>query len=88
MAPLILAEFNCVISLPADRLWTSALAADSVELFNLAKDPSESENLAARNPEKVKELRARYDAYAAQALPPKAAPKPPGFKSPAVWGEQ
>ena len=69
------------------RRRTRRQPADSVELFNLATDPSESDNLAAKNPEKVKQLRARYDAFAAEAVPPKAAPKPPGFKSPAVWGE-
>jgi hypothetical protein len=40
-------------------------AADpKTELFNLAEDPSESKNLAASNPDKVKDLRARYDSYA------------------------
>ncbi len=63
-------------------------AQASVELFNLATDPGEAENLALGNPEKVKSMLARYGALAAQAVPPKAAAKPPGFKSPAVWGEQ
>jgi len=65
----------------------AAAAGDDVELFNLADDISEKHNLAAENPEKVKELRTRYEALAAQAVPPKAKPKAPGFKSPAVWGE-
>jgi arylsulfatase A-like enzyme len=64
-----------------------ASAADRVELFNLADDPNEKTNLAARHVEKVRELRARYDAFARQALPPKAAPKAAGFRSPRVWGE-
>jgi arylsulfatase A-like enzyme len=64
-----------------------ANASEGLELFNLASDPSEAENVAAKNPKKVKELRARYDAFAKQQVPPKAAPKPKGFKSPAVWGE-
>jgi arylsulfatase A-like enzyme len=59
-----------------------------VELFNLANDPGEKQNLAEENPEKVKELRAAYDKLAAQAIPPKAAPKSADFKSPAVWGEK
>jgi arylsulfatase A-like enzyme len=59
-----------------------------VELFNLATDPSEKDNLAAKNPEKVKELRARYDVLAKQQVPPRAAPKAQGFKSPVVWGEE
>src|SRR5437763_9998601 len=58
-----------------------------VELFNLAADLSEKKNLTADRPDKVKELRARYDALARQAVPPKSAPKAPGFQSPKVWGE-
>jgi arylsulfatase A-like enzyme len=62
-------------------------AAASLELFNLANDLSERTNLASARPEKVKELRARYDRLAEQAVPPKNRPKRPEFKSPAVWGE-
>jgi arylsulfatase A-like enzyme len=60
----------------------------SWELFNLAKDPGEKENLAARHPDKVRELRARYEAFAAQQVTPKAQPKPKDFVSPKVWGEK
>ncbi len=59
-----------------------------VELFNLAGDPYEKKNLAESNPDRVKELRARYDRLAAQAVPPKIKPKAADFKSPKVWGEQ
>jgi arylsulfatase A-like enzyme len=62
-------------------------ARSPVELFNLADDPYERKDLAAANPQKVAELRARYDALARQAVPPKSAPKPPTFRSPRVWGE-
>jgi arylsulfatase A-like enzyme len=65
----------------------AAAAGEDVELFNLAQDISEKHNLAATNPEKVKDLGKRYDAFAAQAVPPKSKPKAAGFKSPAVWGE-
>src|SRR5262245_831354 len=61
---------------------------DGDELFNLKDDPTESKNLAAANPEKFAELRARYTAYAKQAAPPKAKPKPADFQSPKVWGEK
>jgi arylsulfatase A-like enzyme len=60
---------------------------DAVELFNLAADPFEQTNLAAGQPERVRELRARLDAYARQAVPPKARPKADEFKSPKVWGD-
>ncbi len=59
-----------------------------VELFNLAEDLSEKTNLADRFPDRVKELRARLDGYARQAVPPKTKPKPKGFQSPKVWGEK
>jgi arylsulfatase A-like enzyme len=58
-----------------------------VELFHLGKDPSEKTNLAAQEPERVRELRARLEAYARQAVPPRAAPKPGDFQAPKVWGE-
>jgi len=58
-----------------------------VELFNLANDLSEKENLAAANPGKVEELRARLAVYAKEAVPPKLRPKAPGFRTPKVWGQ-
>lgn len=60
---------------------------DPAELFNLAEDPYEKNNLAEKHPDRVKDLRARYQRLAAQAVPPRSAPKPSGFQSPAVWGE-
>jgi arylsulfatase A-like enzyme len=60
----------------------------AVELFNLACDLSEKNNLASGQPDKVKELRERYDALARQAVKPKQAPKAADFKSPRVWGEK
>jgi hypothetical protein len=59
-----------------------------VELFNLAEDISEKTNLADKFPDKVKELRARLEAYAKQAVAPKSAPKAADFKVPKVWGEK
>lgn len=66
---------------------TQPLAVDSVELFNLAQDPYERTNLAEKNPAKVSELRARYDAWAREAVSPKSTPAPRNFKDPKVWGE-
>ena len=65
-----------------------ASSQDSVELFNLADDSAEKRNLAETNSEKVKQLRIRYDALAAQAVAPKIKPKARGFTSPKVWGQQ
>ncbi len=64
---------------------STATAAE--ELFNLAQDPYEKTTLAAKNPEKLQELRARLDAFATEAVPPKLAPRAAGFTSPKVWGE-
>lgn len=65
----------------------SQAVGDNIELFNLADDPYEKTNLAKLNPEKVRELRSRLDAYAREAVPPKAEEQTKDFKSPAVWGE-
>jgi hypothetical protein len=61
---------------------------DDVELFNLAKDPSEERNVAADNSRRVKKLLARYNEFAVQQIPVKAHPKAKGFKSPPIWGER
>ncbi len=78
--------------LPVAKKGKKAAAADDgkgrVELFNIANDPYEKTNLAAQQPDKVKELRARLDGYAKAAVPPKSAPKAAGFQSPKVWGEK
>jgi arylsulfatase A-like enzyme len=66
---------------------TTLAGARRVELFNLAADPGEKQNLATDKPEIVKDLAARYEALARQAVPPKSRPKPSGFKSPRVWGQ-
>lgn len=42
----------------------------SIELIDLAKDPSEKTNLAGNQPEKVKELRAAFDAWLAPMADP------------------
>ena len=64
-----------------------AAAAAKIEPFDLASDAGEQRNLAEAHPEKVRDLRARYQALASQAVPPKLAPRDPNFKTPAVWGE-
>jgi arylsulfatase A-like enzyme len=66
----------------------TATGKESVELFNLKDDPYEKTNLAAKNPAKVTELKSTLAAFAKQAVPPKAKPKPTGFVAPKVWGEK
>jgi arylsulfatase A-like enzyme len=63
-------------------------AKESVELFNLKDDPFEKTNLAAKEPAKLKELQDKLSAFAKQAVPPKAKPKPADFVTPKVWGEK
>ncbi|HXJ73030.1 MAG TPA: sulfatase-like hydrolase/transferase, partial [Candidatus Dormibacteraeota bacterium] len=46
-------------------------ADGTVELFDLANDPYEKNDLSAQRPEKVKELRQRYDTFAKHAVPPR-----------------
>ncbi|AGA29849.1 arylsulfatase B [Singulisphaera acidiphila] len=60
---------------------------DSVELFHISQDPFEKKNLATAHPEKVKELKARYEKFAAEAVAPKVAPMAKGFHAPKIWGE-
>jgi arylsulfatase A-like enzyme len=80
---------------PGDDVETSgepvrrrARAGSRVELFNIAQDRSEKNNLAEQHPEKVRELQARYDELAREAAAPKNAPKPKDFQTPKVWGER
>ena len=65
----------------------NAAKNEAVELFDLAADPGEKNNLAGSNPDVVKKLRARYDALARQAVPPKSKPQPADYKAPAIWGQ-
>jgi hypothetical protein len=59
-----------------------------VELFNLADDPFEEHNLAGTHPDKLKALRSRHHALAAQAIAPKIKPRAADFQTPKVWGER
>jgi len=52
------------------KLVWQAIIPGTLELFDLAADPSEAKNLAEANPAKVKELQARIAELAAQAAPP------------------
>jgi arylsulfatase A-like enzyme len=73
----------------------SANSADSqtgrevFELFNLAEDPYEKNNLIEKYPLKFEELKRRLDLYAGQAAQPNIPPNemPKDFKVPEVWGQ-
>ncbi|UCF17322.1 MAG: sulfatase-like hydrolase/transferase, partial [Phycisphaerales bacterium] len=61
---------------------------DTYELFNLADDPYEKNDLSKKNPEKLRELRVRLKSYAEEAAPAKIPPNrmPEDFKIPRAWG--
>jgi arylsulfatase A-like enzyme len=65
----------------------SESGADQIELFNLAADPGEKNNLAMQHPEVVQRLAERLDGFGREALPPKAEGQPANYRAPAVWGE-
>jgi arylsulfatase A-like enzyme len=50
-------------------VWRSILP-EKIELFNIAKDPGEKENLADKHPDIVIKLKARANELAAQQVPP------------------
>lgn len=60
---------------------------DKYELFNLAQDPYEKNDLSEKNPQKLRELKRRLELYATQAaqadIPPNRMPS--DFKAPR-WG--
>ena len=50
-------------------IWRTLLPS-SVDLYNLAQDPSEKNNLAAANPDKVAALQQRLNALAKESAKP------------------
>ena len=59
------------------------------ELYNIREDISETRDLAQSQPDKLKELIARYEVLAAQAAKPynSGDDKPAGWKAPAIYGQ-
>jgi len=66
-------------------VWQATLPSQ-VELFNLADDPGEKNNLAATNPQKVAELQQRAEAQARDAVPPLILNEALGAVKPALFG--
>ena len=58
------------------------------ELFNLADDPYEKNDLSDKQPQKLEELKRRLEFCAGQAATPNVSlnSKPDGFKVPRAWG--
>ncbi|MCF7974159.1 MAG: arylsulfatase [Phycisphaerae bacterium] len=63
---------------------------DTYELFNLADDPYEKNDLSQKEPAKLKELQRRLNAYADEAAPANIPPNsmPEDFRIPAAWGHE
>jgi arylsulfatase A-like enzyme len=66
-------------------VWQTTLPS-KVELFNLAQDPGEKNNLADQNPQKVAELQRRIEALAREAVPPLIFNDAMGAVKPALFG--
>jgi len=65
-------------------------AEPTFELFNLADDPSEKNDLSGKNPQKLEELKTRLKAYADHAAQANISPSemPKDFKIPKAWGHR
>jgi arylsulfatase A-like enzyme len=61
---------------------------DVVELFNIATDPSEKQDLSQDHPDVVQRLKAKLDQLAAEAVPANIPPNraPRDFRVPKIWG--
>jgi arylsulfatase A-like enzyme len=68
------------------KLVRQATLPSSVELFDLAADPAEKNNLAAANPERVAELQRWIEAQARDAVPPLILQEALGAVKPALFG--
>jgi len=65
-------------------------AKQTMELFNLAEDPYEKNDLSGKNPLKLEELKTRLKSYADAAAPANISPAqvPKDFKIPKAWGHR
>jgi len=66
-------------------IWHASLPS-KVELFNLARDPSETTDLAKQNPQIVAELQQRIEALAREAVPPLLLPEMLGISKNVLFG--
>ena len=61
-------KFSWADLLKKDGLSREEALREQIELFNLRDDPGETRNLASAHPDKVRELTARYERYAREAM--------------------
>lgn len=63
---------------------------ENFELFNLAEDPYEKNDLCEKNAQKFREMKLRLEFYAGQAVKPNVPPNkiPADFEVPKVWGHK
>jgi hypothetical protein len=80
-------KFSWTDLLKKDGVKDTDALREQVELFNLRDDPGETRNLASTHSDKVRELTARYERYAREAVPLLGGDEDPHFKPPQVWGE-
>ena len=71
---------------PGKRIENQSPKQHKIELFDIEADPYEKTDLSESHPEKVRELRERYQRYAEQAVPHLSVPDSKDFKIPGVWG--
>ena len=72
------------------KLIVYATLPSRVELYNVADDPSEEDNLAEREPERVQQLLSRLNNYAWEMVPSMYLDDLAGARShdtPIFWGE-
>ena len=62
--------FNAAVRQGDWKLLWKAVLPSKIELFNIAEDPNEKTNLAVQQPDKVKQLQARIEKLAGEAVQP------------------
>lgn len=84
-------DFRGAIRVGEWKLIVRAVLPTKTELFNIGSDPEESDNQANANPERVKELFGRLNAYAYDMAPAgyflEEVGKGKGGDAPAYWGQ-
>jgi arylsulfatase A-like enzyme len=86
---LAVEEFRGAIRVGDWKLVMYSAMPPRVELYDVPHDPGEEDNAADRNPERVKQLRARLDEYAWEMVPSlhlEALGRPHKTSLPMVWG--